>query len=210
MNVIFDNTIGETPAMIDRSKGDLFINPGRFFPLSEDHQRVILSHELGHYYQQTASEVHADNYSMHRSDEARMDPVEVFWIYRDLLYPVLERIINIADQAAKKLDINNNREMERNKVKQIKRKFQNQQASVFQPKISGVQKYTLDPLDDLFRKAAGLPPKEPAITEPQQAGSATPAIAQQQQQPGNFKKFIPWVVGIAVLGVATFFIIKKK
>lgn len=53
-------------AAINRKTGVLYINPLKFFTLSPTHQKFLLYHELGHFVQNTKSEILADRYAMER------------------------------------------------------------------------------------------------------------------------------------------------
>lgn len=63
MAVYFSDSIGSTPAMVDRETGDIYLNSNVWDTLPKPYQVLILEHEKGHYKLQTTNELEADHYA---------------------------------------------------------------------------------------------------------------------------------------------------
>lgn len=63
MKYYFSDSIGDTPAMVDRETGDVYLNSNTWHTLSTPFQAFILEHETGHYKLQTTNELKADAYA---------------------------------------------------------------------------------------------------------------------------------------------------
>lgn len=62
-NNVYIADIGQTPARVNRVTGDLYLNEKTWHNLTEEEQRFILLHELGHLTLQTKDEVKADSFA---------------------------------------------------------------------------------------------------------------------------------------------------
>lgn len=66
MREVWDSTIGNTPAAVNRLTGVLYLHPVLFRKLSPFHQKFVRLHEEGHYRLNTNSELEADAYAFDR------------------------------------------------------------------------------------------------------------------------------------------------
>lgn len=63
MKITYTDNIGDTPAMVDRKTGEIFLNSNVWDQLPKPYQAFILGHEKGHYTLQTTNELEADHYA---------------------------------------------------------------------------------------------------------------------------------------------------
>lgn len=63
MIVTFSDSIGSTPAKVNRETGEIFLNSNVWPTLPQPYQAFILEHEKGHYALQTTNELEADHYA---------------------------------------------------------------------------------------------------------------------------------------------------
>lgn len=61
--IYYSDSIGSTPAIVDRQTGDIFLNSNVWDTLPKPYQVFILEHEKGHYKRQTTNELEADHYA---------------------------------------------------------------------------------------------------------------------------------------------------
>lgn len=66
MREVWDGSIGNTPAAVNRLTGVLYLHPVLFKRLSPFHQKFVKLHEEGHYKLNTGSEFEADAYAFDR------------------------------------------------------------------------------------------------------------------------------------------------
>lgn len=63
LKIEFDESIGNTPAALDRNTGTIYINKSLYNKFTPFQRRFVLLHEMGHYYFDTHSELYADAYA---------------------------------------------------------------------------------------------------------------------------------------------------
>ena len=61
MTYTFSDSIGSTPAKVNRETGEVFLNKTVWPTLSKPYQAFILKHEEGHYVLKTTNELEADH-----------------------------------------------------------------------------------------------------------------------------------------------------
>lgn len=66
MVVTFSDSLGDTPAKVNRETGEIFLNSNVWDTLPPAYQAFILEHETGHYKLQTTNELEADHYAFNQ------------------------------------------------------------------------------------------------------------------------------------------------
>lgn len=66
MKVSFSDNIGNTPAIVRRDTGEIFLNRQIWFTLPLAYRRFILMHEAGHYLRQSTNELVADHFAFNQ------------------------------------------------------------------------------------------------------------------------------------------------
>lgn len=59
----FSDSIGSTPAKVNRETGEIFLNSNVWNDLPQPYQAFIIAHEIGHFQRQTTNELEADHYA---------------------------------------------------------------------------------------------------------------------------------------------------
>lgn len=213
-------SIGDTPAMADRLEQKILINNDVWDKLNPDQRAAVLLHEFGHLIKDTPEEKLADSFAYQKQQGSA---ARFFAAFSSLLDPDqnpdhLDRLNNLGLIAANDIHQQTGRDLLKRIIRKSSRKHQMNYKSVFHqdpdPFLGiGNRKKKIQQALEATRTIAKAKIAESNLNTGSWALAQKANADQQssnQQNQSIMKKSLPWIIGIAVIALVAYMIIKKR
>lgn len=213
-------SIGDTPALADRLEQKILINNDVWDKLNPDQRAAVLLHEFGHIIKDTPDEKLADSFAYQKQQGSA---ARFFAAFSSLLDPDqnpdhLDRLNNLALIAANDIHQQTGRDLPKRIIRKSSRKHQMNYKSVFHqdpdPFLGiGNRKKKIQQALEATRTIAKAKIAESNLNTGSWALAQKANADQQSSNPQNqsiMKKSLPWIIGIAVIALVAYMIIKKR
>lgn len=213
-------SIGDTPAMADRLEQKILINNDVWDKLNPEQRAAVLLHEFGHLIKDTPEEKLADSFAYQKQQGSA---ARFFAAFSSLLDPDqnpdhLDRLNNLGLIAANDIHQQTGRDLPKRIIRKSSRKHQMNYKSVFHqdpdPFLGiGNRKKKIQQALEATRTIAKAKIAESNLNTGSWALAQKANADQQssnQQNQSIMKKSLPWIIGIAVIALVAYMIIKKR